>query len=372
MTEAEIQTRIGDSYEVPNNVVRAVPAPLVTVRTSTYQHGPYIRECIEGILNQKTSFPFEYIIGEDFSTDGTREIVLEYAKRFPDRIRVFTADYNVGAKPNGRRCMRAARGKYIALCEGDDYWHNPLKLQKQVDLMEADQSISLVCSDVDVIIQKSGRRIKSVDKRTGTWMQDLSNMTESLLLRKVTPFTCTTLMRRADMIKVREKNPYEFSSEWPMGDLQHFIELSRLGRVVHIDESLATYRSLENSASRSTDPLKELRFIVKVHELSEHYIKKLQFSSEIANQTRLRYFHARMAITMKYNSEEIRQMCKQYLMDFPLNPVSWNDRWLLRIVNSSKPVSQAKVPYLLVSKAHTLLYRISTIKHRLKSWVQAR
>jgi len=208
MTEAEIQTRIGDSYEVPNNVVRAVPAPLVTVRTSTYQHGPYIRECIEGILNQKTSFPFEYIIGEDFSADGTREIVLEYAKRFPDRIRVFTADYNVGAKPNGRRCMRAARGKYIALCEGDDYWHNPLKLQKQVDLMEADQSISLVCSDVDVVIQKTGRRIKSVDRRTSSWRGNYPDISKSLLLRKVTPFTCTTLIRRNDLLTILKENPY--------------------------------------------------------------------------------------------------------------------------------------------------------------------
>ena len=71
----EIEKRISDSYEIPNNVLNAVPEPMVTVRTSTYQHGPYIRDCIEGVLMQKTTFTIEFIIGEDFSIDGTREIV---------------------------------------------------------------------------------------------------------------------------------------------------------------------------------------------------------------------------------------------------------------------------------------------------------
>ena len=133
----EIGKRVNDSYELENSVLKgSLTKPLVTVRTSTYQHGPYIKQCIEGVLMQKTNFAFEFIIGEDFSTDGTREIVFEYAKKYPDIIRVFTADYNVGSKANGRRCINAARGKYMALCEGDDYWIDPLKLQKQVDFLE--------------------------------------------------------------------------------------------------------------------------------------------------------------------------------------------------------------------------------------------
>jgi len=132
----EINRRIHDSYELPNNVLQAVPHPMVTVRTSTYQHGPYIKDCIEGVLMQKTNFPIEFIIGEDFSTDGTREIVFDYAKKYPNIIRVITSDYNVGSKANGTRCIQSSRGKYMALCEGDDYWTDPLKLQKQVDLME--------------------------------------------------------------------------------------------------------------------------------------------------------------------------------------------------------------------------------------------
>jgi glycosyltransferase involved in cell wall biosynthesis len=125
------------SYEVPNRVLEAVPHPVVTVRTITYQHARFIRQCIEGVLMQRTNFPFEYIIGEDCSTDGTRDIVLEYAQAHPERIRVVTADENVGMKWNSYRTKLAGRGKYMVLCDGDDYYSDPLKLQKQVDILEA-------------------------------------------------------------------------------------------------------------------------------------------------------------------------------------------------------------------------------------------
>jgi glycosyltransferase involved in cell wall biosynthesis len=127
---------IKDSYELPNKVLEAVQEPKVTVGTITYNHIPFIEQCIEGVLIQKTDFPFEYIIGEDFSTDGTREIIFGYARKYPEIIRVITADYNVGANANSLRCFKAFRGQYVALCEGDDYWTDPLKLQKQVDFLE--------------------------------------------------------------------------------------------------------------------------------------------------------------------------------------------------------------------------------------------
>ena len=154
ISNSEIEKRIQDSYELENNVLKAVPKPMVTVRTSTYQHASFIKQCIEGVLMQKTDFPIEFIIGEDFSKDGTREIVFEYAKKYPDIIRVFTADYNVGSKVNGRRCINAARGKYMALCEGDDYWVDPLKLQKQVDFLEKNPDYNFSAGAYNTINEK--------------------------------------------------------------------------------------------------------------------------------------------------------------------------------------------------------------------------
>jgi len=117
--------------------------PFVSVKMKTYNQEKYIGQAIESVLAQKTDFSYELIIGEDCSTDCTREIVFQYQKKYPKVIRVVTSEKNVGLRKNALRILKSARGKYIAHCEGDDYWCDPLKLQKQVDIMEADPSISM-------------------------------------------------------------------------------------------------------------------------------------------------------------------------------------------------------------------------------------
>lgn len=117
--------------------------PLLSIVTITYNHEPFIAQTIEGVLMQQVNFPIEFIIAEDCSTDGTRAICQQYADQCPELIRLITSESNVGAIANERRAMLAARGKYIAFCEGDDYWTDPLKLQKQVDFLEAHPAYSV-------------------------------------------------------------------------------------------------------------------------------------------------------------------------------------------------------------------------------------
>lgn len=120
------------------------PDLLVSVVVPTYQHAGFIATCLDSILGQETTFPIEILVGEDESTDGTREICQRYAAEHPDRIRLFLRSrkdvmYIMG-RPTGRanllHLLREAKGKYIAMCEGDDHWTDPLKLQLQVDFME--------------------------------------------------------------------------------------------------------------------------------------------------------------------------------------------------------------------------------------------
>jgi glycosyltransferase involved in cell wall biosynthesis len=126
--------------EYPN---KAVQAPVISIIVQTYQHRNYIRECLDGILNQKTEFPFELVLGDDGSTDGTREICIEYAERFPNKIRLFLHQQENKIKVfgittgnfNALYNFFSARGTYIAFCEGDDYWEEPSKLQKQVEFL---------------------------------------------------------------------------------------------------------------------------------------------------------------------------------------------------------------------------------------------
>lgn len=121
--------------------------PVVSILMITYNHEKYIAEAIEGMLSQKTTFNFELIIGEDRSTDSTLAIAISYQKKFPSIIKIVTSSNNVGFGLNFKRIVQEARAKYIATCEGDDYWIDEDKLRDQVDLMESDEKLALVHTD---------------------------------------------------------------------------------------------------------------------------------------------------------------------------------------------------------------------------------
>lgn len=121
--------------------------PLVSICCITYNHAPFIRKCLDGFLMQETSFPVEILIHDDASTDGTDGIIREYAEKYPDLIFPLYETENQYSQGKQNEIdfynYRRARGKYIAYCEGDDYWTDPLKLQKQVDFMESHPDYSV-------------------------------------------------------------------------------------------------------------------------------------------------------------------------------------------------------------------------------------
>ena len=132
--------------------------PLVSVCIQTYQQNNYIKECLDAVISQKTNFRFEIILGEDESNDGTREICIEYGNKHPDKIRLFLRSRKdvifIDGKPTGRynfiENLKASKGKYIALCEGDDYWTDPYKLQKQVDFLENNSDHVACCHNAKI------------------------------------------------------------------------------------------------------------------------------------------------------------------------------------------------------------------------------
>lgn len=131
--------------------------PVVSVCMITYNHGTTIAKAIEGVLSQRTDFPFELVIGEDCSRDNTREICFKYQKAYPNLVRVLWANENVFLKgSNDRRTIVHCRGEYIAFCEGDDYWTDSYKLQKQVDVMRAFPSVGLCFCGARIESELSG------------------------------------------------------------------------------------------------------------------------------------------------------------------------------------------------------------------------
>ncbi|MFA7615940.1 MAG: glycosyltransferase [Weeksellaceae bacterium] len=142
--------------------------PLVSISCTTYNHEPYIRQCLDGFLMQQCDFEFEIVIHDDASTDETQEIIKEYQKKFPDIIKpIFQTENQYSKTGSGimaRYNFPRAQGKYIALCEGDDYWTDPLKLQKQVDILEKN-------TNIDICSHASFKNIKDIqtDKLIGYW-----------------------------------------------------------------------------------------------------------------------------------------------------------------------------------------------------------
>lgn len=278
--------------------------PLVSVTCATYQHRQYISECIEGFLMQETSFPIEIIIGEDGSTDGTFEICKEYANKYPNKIRLFLRDRKLsqyfeedgkfGGRFNGIWCRMSARGKYIAMCEGDDYWIDPLKLQKQVDFLEANPEYGMCYTDYALTEGKKIRR-NYVRNSCDSYLADY-------LGGRCTIATLTTCFRK-DIYDSLPK--YWSGKHWLMGDKPMWIELLHVSKAYYIDEVTATYRVLDSSASHGSLE-KEIAFKDCDLEISKFYIKKFNLEIEISNKS---YYESIMKLAFEHGN---KQVAKEY------------------------------------------------------------
>jgi glycosyltransferase involved in cell wall biosynthesis len=132
-------------------------APKLSVCLLTYNHERYIAQAIESIIEQRTDFPIEIIIADDYSTDNTRSIAKSYAKKYPDLIRLLLQKSNVGHSQNFYDLIGEAKGQYIANLDGDDYWTNPFKLQRQVDFLEAHHDYVGCAHNVQMIYQTANK-----------------------------------------------------------------------------------------------------------------------------------------------------------------------------------------------------------------------
>lgn len=131
--------------------------PKVSVSLITYNHAQFIARSIESALSQRTDFDFEIVIGDDLSTDGTTEIVGEFARKFPGKIRVVPHDRNLGLVKNAINNIRMCKGEYIALLEGDDYWTDPEKLQMQANLLDQNPNLAFCVTNSVNYFQDTGK-----------------------------------------------------------------------------------------------------------------------------------------------------------------------------------------------------------------------
>jgi glycosyltransferase involved in cell wall biosynthesis len=215
--------------------------PLVSVCIPTYNHAAYIAECLDSVLMQETDFPFEIIIGEDDSTDGTREICKTYAEKYPNKIRLFLRDDKDKIIINGLKTGRsnniknfdAARGKYIALCEGDDYWIDNNKLMKQVRILDENKDIALVHSEV--IGKKDNAYIDELPYKRWNKLKPRLTFYDALL--KPIAFTCTAMFRNINGGAILKNSEQVLSGDWVL-----WLNILMSGDALFLNEKLAVYR----------------------------------------------------------------------------------------------------------------------------------
>jgi glycosyltransferase involved in cell wall biosynthesis len=262
--------------------------PLVSVVTLTYNHEPYIAQAIESVLAQKTDFPFEYIIGEDCSTDRTRAIVDDYARRHPDVIRVVSGPVNIGAMANIIRVNGVMRGKYIATLEGDDFWNDASKLQRQVDFLERNPEYGVVHTDVHHLYAASGRLQERYNHAQGKIIpegdifEDLLDPEQYIVKTPTALFRKELQDRHVDYGLVPEKG-------WVLADLFNWLSMARFAKFKYFPEATATYRVLPDSCSNTKDFHKRYRLHRSLYEIRIYFAE--QFSCEETTKKKINACH---------------------------------------------------------------------------------
>lgn len=240
--------------------------PLVSICTLVYNHEPYLRECFEGLVMQKTDFTFEVLVHDDASTDNSAEIIREYTEKYPDIFKpIYQKEnqYSKGIEINATYQFPRAKGKYIAICEGDDYWTDPLKLQKQVDILEQNPEIGLVYTQAEAFDNENIIGEISFEAKDAKHLLLYGNGIANL----------TTCYRR-ELLYAYLKEVDPGSKNWLMGDYPMWLWFMLHSKAYFLNEVTCRYRILQNSASHSTNIHKIVAFEESVLDIRVFFINK--------------------------------------------------------------------------------------------------
>lgn len=258
----------------------------VSVCIITYNQENYIRQCLDSVFMQKTNFEFEVVVGEDASPDNTRDILLEYKEKYGDKLVLVLHDQNVGVSKNSMSVYEKVRGRYIANVEGDDFWTDEYKLQKQFDILEKKPEYSAVCSDFMSVDTQGNTIAKSVlnfKNDTVKTMYDWIHEGYSL-------HTCTIFRRNIFPIK-EEKYRKLKTAETTMGDLITFTLLYDAGDIYALKDVMSAHRvpgEKDVSSFSYTQRTKAIEYTYMLmrilHNLEEYLDHKYDLSPILCNR----------------------------------------------------------------------------------------
>lgn len=333
------------AHSKTKNINNKSNIPLVTVQCLAYNHEKYIRDCLEGFVIQETNFPFEVIVHDDCSTDNTAAIIRTYAERKPNIIKPIFEKENQYSKKDGslgRIMDKAKRGKYIALCEGDDYWSDPHKLQKQFDFMESHPDFSM-CFHNATCIYNNGKELPLSNEKTAREIP-----TREAMIKQASLCATNSMFYRKDTY---DKYP-SILRHSPVGDLPLTIWLAYSGRIYYMPEIMSAYRVMaEGSWSRRQNELtaqeqksSALAFIKMYENLD--IVTKHQYSDIFADSKNFHRYRFYKADNDSINCEKAFKKIKnkhqwftyEQIIEFKLG------KFAAKIIKSLKPL------YLKINK----------------------
>jgi glycosyltransferase involved in cell wall biosynthesis len=238
--------------------------PLFSVAVVTYNQEQYIEQTLNSILEQKHDYPYEIVVGEDCSTDNTRQILLKYKKRYPDIIILLLNERNLGLVENYFNVMRHCSGKYILQCAGDDYWL-PGKVALQIDFMEKNPEYGMSYGKVKNFLQNQEKYVK-------IYTGDKHHSFLELIYGNTIPALSVCMKRDLLERYVLEINP--LSKNWLMEDYPIWLWFSQNSNIHFINKIIGVYRTLNESASNTKNHDKRNRFNISEREVRKFFLKK--------------------------------------------------------------------------------------------------
>jgi glycosyltransferase involved in cell wall biosynthesis len=239
--------------------------PKVSVHIITYNQANFIAQAVNSVLSQQVNFDYEIVIGDDCSTDSTRDILLEFQRANPDRIRLLLRDQKLPGLPgkqNFLETLSACRGKYVALLDGDDYWIHPRKLQTQVDFMESNPTYSICFHNAKVTFENSSRPPEDFNPPD----QKPDSTLEDLFARNFMA-TASVLFRRGLFGEIPEWYYEIMSGDWAL----HMLN-ARHGKIHYVDQVMSVYRIHGSSWWASHTPIQQQLGIIRtLHCIDAHF-----------------------------------------------------------------------------------------------------
>ena len=291
----------------------------VSVEIITYNQEKYIAQALDSALMQQTRFDYEIVVGEDCSTDCTRDIVIDYKKQYPDKIRAILHPENVGERMNDVQTLQACRGQYVAVLEGDDFWTSPYKLQRQVDLLDRHTDYAICCHNAHKVAEDGTRELGlyvPADQKETLTLADLF---------AINPIPTASVMFRRDLL---DQFPDWYWSV-PFGDWALWLILAQRGKVAYVNEVMCAYRVHGKGIYSALNTVQQLQHKIEFLEVMGANLD-VRYRRMIKRSKSLHRHDLARAYERSGNLADARAQATACVAEYPLN-VLWCPHKLLAL-----------------------------------------